>query len=546
MLRFLCLVFCLFCLFFTSCHNTDINKNLTVFRYNESAGITSLDPAFAKDQANIWVCNQLYNGLVQLDDKLIVKPCIAKSWNISADGLTYIFHLRNDVCFHDNMLLLNGKGRKVNAYDFVYSFNRIMDSKVASPGRWIFGNIKQADQKYSFTAADDSTFVIQLNDAFPPFLSLLSMQYCSVVSREAVEYFGKDFRKNPVGTGPFKFKMWKEGVKMVLVKNDSYFEKEGGKQMPYLDAVAITFIIDKQTAFFEFAKGNLDFLSGLDPSYKDELLTQNGLLNSKYREKFKLLRQPYLNTEYLGFLVDKNSEIIKNEPTKLKSIRQAINYAIDRKKMIKFLRNNIGYPAFNGMIPRGLLSYDSVNQIGYNFDLVKAKNLLAEAGYPNGKNLPDITLSTTSSYLDLCKNIQQQLTEIGIHLKIDVIPPGTLRDMIAKSKVPFFRGSWIADYPDAENYLSLFYSKNFTPAGPNYTHFANKDFDVLYEKAKKELSDSVRFKYYRQMDKMIMEDAPVIVLYYDEVLRFVRKDIIDLGSNPMNLLSLKRVKRTNY
>jgi peptide/nickel transport system substrate-binding protein len=116
--------------------------------------------------------------------------------------------------------------------------------------------------------------------------------------------------------------------------------------------------------------------------------------------------------------------------------------------------------------------------------------------------------------------------------------------MIAKSKVPFFRGSWIADYPDAENYLSLFTTSNFCPAGPNYTHFSNKEFDILYNKAQNEINDSLRYRYYSQMDQIIINEAPVVILYYDQVLRFAQKNIKDLGSNPMNLLTLKRVRKT--
>lgn len=571
-------IFIFIILFLLSCHNSrQLDEKYSIFRYNESAGITSLDPAFAKDQANIWACNQLYNGLVQLDDELYIKPCIAKSWEISKDGLTYIFHLRNDVYFHTSEIFkiqnptptlpLNKEreviykvqqSRRVVADDFVYSFNRIADPGLASPGAWVFNDVKQYNEQrtvlakvgnneqrtYAFTALNDSTLKIELKEPFPPFLGILSMLYCSVVPHEIVEYYGKNFRKNPVGTGSFRFKLWKEGVKLVLVKNENYFEKDdlNGGRLPYLDAVNITFIADKQTAFLEFVKGNIDFISGIDQSYKDELLTRYGNLSPKYRERFTMLKQPYLNTEYFGFLINNNEAgSTMHEIPEL--IRKAINYGIDRKKMLRYLRNNIGKPGLNGMIPPGLPSYDSTRQFGYDYIPEKAKQLLAHAGYPNGKGLSDITLSTTSSYLDLCKYMQHELSEIGIKLNIDVVPPATLREFIAKSKVTFFRGSWIADYPDAENYLSLFLSKNFCPQGPNYTHFKNIRFDELYDKAQHEVNDNVRYDYYRQMDRLVMEEAPVMVLYYDEVLRFTRKNITCLGNNPMNLLTLKRVRK---
>ncbi|NTW32195.1 MAG: ABC transporter substrate-binding protein [Bacteroidetes bacterium] len=530
----------------SSCsENKNNTENKTVFRYNESSGIVSLDPAFAKDQACIWATNQIYNGLVQLDEKLNVRPCIAKKWEISADGLIYTFHLRNDVFFHDHELFKNGKGRKVTAQDFVFSFNRIIDPKIASPGAWIFNNVNNSlnNNKFNFKALGDTTLLICLSSPFPPFIGLLSMQYCSVVPKEIVEHYGKDFRKNPVGTGPFKMKLWKEGVKLVLTKNENYFETDGKQRLPYLDAIAITFVVDKQSAFLEFLKGNIDFMSGIDPNYKDELLTRKGILNKKYLAKFNLLTESYLNIEYLGFLVDSLSPLFSNSPTHLKAVRQAINYGFDRKKMIKYLRNNIGYPGIYGFIPVGMPSFDSTKMKGYEYNPAKARKLLNDAGFPNGEGLPEITLSTTSSYLDICEYIQQQLSEINIKIKVDVNPPATLREMVARSKIAFFRGSWIADYPDAENYLSLFYSKNFCPKGPNYTHFYNKTYDSLFEKAQYETTDSVRFEYYRQMNRIIMEEAPVIVLYYDQVLRFCQKNITGLTSNPMNLLTLKKVKK---
>ena len=531
-------------LFMVSCknHNSD-NNGKTIFKYNESSGITSLDPAFAKDQANIWACNQLYNGLVQLDDQLNIKPCIAYEWEISDEGKTYTFTLRNDVLFNKDECLKDIP-RKVTAYDFEYSFSRIVDEKIASPGAWILNYIKNENGKYAFKALNDTTFTLTLKQTFPPFLGLLSMQYCSVIPHEAVEMYGKDFRNHPVGTGPFYLKLWKEGVKLVMLKNENYFEFDGKKRLPYLDAVNITFIIDKQSVFLEFAKGNIDFMSGIDASYKDELLTINGKLNPNYENKFQLISQPYLNTEYLGFLMDSSAIEVRNNPIKLKAIRQAINYGFDRVKMMRYLRNNIGTPALYGMIPKGLPGFDTTMVKGFYYNPDKSRKLMAEAGFPNGKGLGEITLSTTASYLDLCKYIQNQLGEIGIKLKIDVNPPATLREMIAKSKVPFFRGSWIADYPDAENYLSLFTTNNFCPAGPNYTHFSNKEFDILYNKAQNEINDSLRYRYYSQMDQIIINEAPVVILYYDQVLRFAQKNIKDLGSNPMNLLTLKRVRKT--
>lgn len=518
----------------------------TVFRYNESAGITSLDPAFARNQANIWAVNQLFCGLVQLDDSLKVKPCIAHSWEISPDGLVYTFHLRRDVLFHYSEVFPAGKSRIVIAPDFVYSFSRVTDSTTASPGAWVFGKVEHTGPRYAFEATNDSTFVITLKNTFPPFLSLLSMQYCAVVPKEAVLKYGNDFRRHPVGAGPFVLKLWKEGVKLVLVRNEHFFENENGHPLPYLDAIAISFIIDKQAAFLEFVKGNLDFMSGIDASYKDEMLTVDGHLNPKYNKGVRLLTGQYLNTEYIGIQVDPALALVQQSPLRMKKVRQAINYGFDRRRMMRYLRNKIGVPGTGGFIPLGLGGSDTSGKTGYDYNPAKAAALLTEAGFPGGKGLLPITLTTNASYLDLCKYMQSRLNEIGFDIRIDVTPPATLREMIAQAKVNFFRGSWIADYPDAENYLSLFYSGNFCPDGPNYTHFSNIEFDKLFEIAQQETNDTRRYEYYRQMDHLLMEESPVVVLYYDQVLRFTRQNIHELGCNPMNLLNLVHVKKINH
>jgi len=513
-----------------------------IFRYNEAAGLVNLDPAFAKDLPHIWVCNQLYNGLVQLDDSLHVRPAIARRWTISPDGKTYTFFLRRDVFFHDDPVF-HGKKRKVTAADFVYSFQRLANPKTASPGSWVFDNVADTKTGKAFRALNDTTLQIRLKQPFPPFLSILAMQYCDVVPHEAVTFYGDAFRKHPVGTGPFFLKNWVEGVKIVLQKNPGYFERDStGHRLPYLDAVAISFLRDKMTAFLEFTKGNLDFISGIDPSYKDEILTRTGQLRTKFQDRIKMLKSPYLNTEYLGILVDTNMKIVKTSPLRLKAVRQAINYAFDRKKMIKYLRNGIGIPGNKGIIPPGLPAFDAQADYGYSYQPEKAKRLLAQAGFGPGQPPPSVTLATTSEYVDLCKYVQARLNDVGFDAHINVMPAGTMREMKAQAKLPFFRASWIADYPDEENYLSLFYSKNFTPDGPNYTHFSSPVFDKMYKKSLSIVNDKRRRKLYRAMDSMVMVQSPVVILYYDEVIRFVQKDVTGLGINPVNLLKLKRVK----
>ena len=500
-----------------SCKTKFDHPDKQIFHYNESSGILSLDPAFASGQAAIWPCNQLYNGLVDMDSALQVVPAIAKSWTISDDGKIYTFILRNDVQFHNTDFFPFAKPRYVTAEDFVYSLGRILSPEVASPGAWIFQKVKRDKEgKPAFKALNDTVFQIELTEPFPPFLGILTMKYCSVVPHEVVERYGKDFRKYPVGTGPFQMQLWEEGVKLVMRKNPNYFETDSaGNQLPYIDAVAVSFIVDKQSVFMEFMKGSLDFMSGVDPSYKDALLTKDGRLNPEYADKIKLITGPYLNTEYLGFNLKPTD---KNNPLKDKRIRQAINYGFDREKMMKYLRNNMGYAGDGGFVPRGMPSYNPERTGGYSYNPQKALQLLAEAGYPNGKGLPAITLN------------------------LDIAQPAQQREMMRGYQLPFFRGSWICDYPDAENQMSLFYSPNLQPVGSNYTHYVNPKFDQLYEKSQRCTDDSARTEYYIQMDSLLVADAPFVVLYYDKVARFVQKNVEGMGVNPVNMLDLRRVR----
>lgn len=512
-------------------NNCEKNRDHLVFRYNEHSNISSLDPAFARNPQNIWPTNQLYNGLVQLDDSLHIQPDIAHRWEIVDSTNTYRFFLRKDIYFHKSNVFGKDSTRTVTAHDFTYSFQRLGDPQVASPGSWVLQNVER------FYAENDSVFTLQLKQPFPAFLGLLSMRYCSVVPKEAVEFYGNTFRRNPVGTGPFQFKMWEENVKLVLRKNPLYFEiDEQGVPLPYLEAVAITFLPDKQSEFLQFAQGKLDFISGLDNSYKDEILTTTGQLQPKYANRAKLLTSPYLNTEYLGFYMGSEKEEIQNL-----NLRRAINYGFDRKKMVAYLRNGMGIPAEQGFIPKGLPGFGNLE--GFSYQPEKAKQLVEAYISETGDSTPEIAIGTNSQYLDICEYIQRELEKIGISVSVDVMPPSTLRQMKSSGELEMFRASWVADYPDAENYLSLFYSPNFTPNGPNYMHYKNELFDSLYHKSLSINAIEDRKILYQKMDSLIISEAPVVPLYYDMAIRFVNKKVSGLGINPQNFLFLKRVQK---
>ncbi|MEP7080376.1 MAG: ABC transporter substrate-binding protein [Ginsengibacter sp.] len=531
---------CMFFILLNGCHRASEVKN--IFRYNEQSGIATLDPAFAKNQSIMWAIHQIYNTLVQTDDQLNIVPSLATSWDVSPDNLVFTFHLRSDVYFQDNSCFTNGKGRKMTASDVVYSFSRIMDPATASSGAWIFNG--RVDSIKPFTALNDSTFQLKLQRPFHPILGVVSMQYCSIVPHEAVEKYGKDFRRSPCGTGPFQFVAWEEGQALILKKNTHYFEIDStGERLPYLNGIKISFLDNKATEFLEFQQKRLDFINDIDPSFKDEIITKNGELRSQWKDKIVLMKHSYLTTEYLGILQDTSLPVVKNSPLKDVRIRQAINYGFDKRKMMKYLRNSIGTPAESGFVPSGFPSFDSSKVQGYNYNPAKALALLKEAGYPNGKGLGAIKLLTVPIYGDLASYISNELKQIGILINVEIIQKSLLLEQTAKSEALFFRGSWIGDYPDAENFLSVFYGKN--PAPPNYTRYSNLLFDRLYESALSEKDDSIRYEIYRKADQLMIKDAPIVPLWYDMVIRLVQPYVKGFTPNSLNLLELRHTKLEN-
>jgi peptide/nickel transport system substrate-binding protein len=519
---------------FQSCSDPTIDQNIKVFHYNLQNPVTSLDPAFAKSQTNIWATNQIFNGLVQLDDELQIIPSIAKEWQVSDDGLTYLFALRRDVYFHDNACFTSGKGRQLLAGDVVYSFNRLLSADVNSPGSWIFKD--KVDPVHPFAALNDSLFVLKLSSPFRPMLGILTMQYCSVVPSEAVAYYGRDFRSNPVGTGPFKFKRWVENQGLFLIKNPNYFELIDGVKLPLLDGVRTSFIADRKIAYLELLNDRLEFFSGLESSIIQELLDAEGELNPNLKAKVQYIKAPFLNMEYLGINME-NQE--PNSPLRNKKIRQALNFALDKSLMLKTLRNNVGKPANAGFIPYGLPSFNPEEVKGYSYNPQKAAVLLEEAGYPNGADMPTIKLYTNKDYVDLTTFAARQWEDIGIPVQIELLESASLRDGMRKGGISFFRASWIADYPDGESFLCMFYSKN--PAPPNYTRFKDEKFDRLYEQAIKENDEKKRIAMYQEMDRIIVEEAPVIFLFYDETAIFASPRIEQISKNAMNLLQTKQL-----
>ncbi len=539
-------------------HKND-GESRNTFRYNVTDGIGTLDPAQAGQISTIWAGTQMFNGLVELDSALKVVPCIAQSWNVDSSGLVWTFTLRNDVYFHENAAFGGAKTRKVVASDVKYSFERVMNAKTKSTGLWVFRErIVGADAYHKRTTEggsgevegikvlNDSMLSITLVKPFAPFLSILTMPYCWIVPREAVEKYGADFFKNPVGTGPFMFSEWQPDIKMVLKKNPKYFKKDAtGTQLPYLDGVAISFMRDSKTEFLEFQKNKLDMVTNIDPAFAPSVLTTEGTLQDKYKN-YNLLKASALSIEYYGILLDETLEVGKSSPlTKNKLLRQALNYAIDRDKLVRYVLRSKGISATNGVLPPTMPGF-SKDVIGYTYDPQKARQLLAQAGFPNGKGLPTLKLQLGNSQTtgQVAEAVQQQWKEIGVNLELTQVDFPQHLDMVRNNKLMMWRTNWSGDYPDPENFLALFNSANKSPGGPNTTHIHNTRLDSMYTAALNPLlSPAQRYALYNGMERIILDEAPWIFLYYNAIQRLVSPSVKGLTVDGSDRLVLETVRK---
>lgn len=512
-----------------------------VFHYNEDESVTTLDPAYVKSQSEIWIVSQIFNGLVDLNPQLQVVPALSDHWEISEDKKIYTFHLRRDAqfCFPD----YGGKvtHRRVNSHDVAFSLSRIADPKSASPGAWIFADKIDSNLSQVFVPLNDTVFQIHLLRPVASLLSLLATNYGFIVPFEYKNTEKSVLARNPIGTGPFYLKRWEEQIKLVLRKNDIYHEKDSaGISLPYLDAINVSFVKNKQTAFMQFLAGSYDFFNGLESSFKDELLTTDAQLKPKYNERLKTLITPFLNTEYIGCCLG-------NQPGQVNylqdvHLRKALELSVDKKAIVQFFRNGLGTPGEYGFVPPQLNpNQNSELTDSKTSSKQDAKAEFALSEYSKMKVKPVITLSTTADYLDMMVYLQEAWSRIGINIKVDIQTGGMLRQLRNEGKLMLFRGSWIADYPDAENYLACFYQKFLSPNGPNYTHFVDDDFDALYEAiesggSKDRLDDIFR------ANLRLMSQVPVIPLYYDKSIRLMHPWVKGLGNDVTNRLPLKRVK----
>lgn len=555
------LFFCLTIpILFFSCSKKEVTKNNT-FNINVNQGIETLEPVMSNSVQVIWALSNLMEGLVGFDKESNLIPCIAKSWVISVDALTYTFNLRDDVFFQDNVCFKpDGKGRKVIAADFKYCIERACNPKAKSRGQWVYRDRIKGAQDYidfmsgkssvevneipGIRAVNDSTLIIELTKPFAPFLSILTMSYGYVYPKEAVDFYGERFGQNPVGTGPFKFIKWDIDKELLFEKNNSYWQKDkSGNTLPYLDGVKITFTQSSETEFLDFQNGRYDYHDPSSETY-DQITDANGALLDAQNKTYTLNKQPWLQTVFFGMNQSPELPGGKDGPfLNNKKLRQALNYAIDKDKILKYVLKNRGIAAVNGPLPAGMPGYNPDIK-GYTFDKGKAKQLLSEAGYPDGKGL-NLILVTGNEEIQktIAIAVQEQLREFGINLQLDQMLQATMISKQEDGVFPFWRASWGADYYDPENFMALFYSKNITPKGPNRVGYSNPVVDKMYEDALRITNFDERKKIYDEMQKIVIEDAVWLNLYYNQKIYLLQKNIEGFYVDGLNIINLKYTKK---
>ena len=468
-------------------------KHGGVYRRPLANNPSNLDPALISDTYGFTVAQQIFDGLVQYDGSLSIIPALAQSWKGSRDGLNWTFFLRKGVKFHN--------GREVVAEDVVYSFTRILDPKTRSNAAELFLKIKgaidfiegRAKTVLGLRALDRYTVQIELTEASAPFVANLAIGYAKIVPREVVEELGHGFGSRPVGTGPFKFAHWKKDEEIVLEANHNYYAGE-----PFLDRLDFKIFPGQQmdAMFTSFENGSLE--DTLIPASQLEQVQRNG--------RYQFVSRTMLGLGFFGFETSQG-------PLANRMVRQAFSHAIDREALVRDIHKN-RYKAGQGFLPPGTYGYDPKFR-PYPYDPERSRALLTKAGYPGGKGLPVFQIWSSVKYPELEREheaIRRYLAEVGIRTEIQYHTNWPeFKAMVQEGKLPIFRWGWSADLPEPENFLyKLFHSQSRT----NLTRYHNSQVDSILDRARAEQVYLKRVELYREAERLIMEDAPVLPLRY--------------------------------
>ena len=455
----------------------------------------SLDPALSTDVPTGRAVAYVFDGLTRFTPDARVVPALATSWDVSPDGTTYTFHLRRGVAFTD--------GTPFVARQVATSWQRVLDPKVKGGRGWplypIRGAREFADGKAvsidGVATPNDSTVIVTLKEPFAIFPKLLAMPVASITPGTIPANFGE----HPVGTGPWKLVEWKHDDYLLFAPNTRYW---GGA--PKAESLKARIIAEPSTAVAEFESGNVDVLQipqGDIRAWEEDTQRQKLLAST-----------PSLELVYVAINTTRG-------PLKDVRVRQAINHAIDRHVLVRNLIAGRGELA-SGVIPSSLPGSDKT-RIGYQFDTLRARRLLADAGYPNGIDV-ELWTSTTPIYVRIAETLQGYLKLAGIRAKIVQRESAAAREAARKGQTDLFVKDWYADYPDAENFLyPLLHSAN-KGVGGNVSYYSNPQFDSLVTRARREQIDAKRIALYTQADELAFREAPMVFLYFYNELNAVQ------------------------
>ena len=504
-----------------------------------SANIKGLDPVTSSDVYSNQVVSQIFEGLLHynyLKRPLQLEPLLAAEMpKVSADGLTHTFKIRPGIKFHNDPAFPESKGREVTAEDFIYSWRRLADPANQSDGFWVFDGkilglnewrdkMGKGEANYDtpiegLQAPDKSTIVIKLTKPYYQLHYVLAIGYTVVVPKEAVNKYGKEFLNHPVGTGAYKFESWTRNSQVVLVKNPDWnlhtYPTEGDaedtaaghladadKKIPFIDKIVIQEIIEDQPRWLNFMKGNLDYV-GI-PKDNFDSAVQNDKTSKELSDKgirLVITREPDVTYTAFNML---DPVLGKNE-----NLRKAIALAYDTDTLIQKFYNGRAIVA-HSPIPPEVEGFDPGYKNPYKeFSVSKAKEFLAKAGFPEGKGLAPIEYSTTNSSTarQMAEYFKQNMEAIGLKINIITTSWPQFTTKLREKKAQVWGIAWMADYPDAENFLQLLYGPNTSP-GPNNANYKSAEFDELYQKASKLPPGQDRAKVYQQMRDIVVKDMP--------------------------------------
>jgi len=527
-----------------------------IFNWNETGTIRSIHPLGLTNTAGFRIGSLVYQGLLRFDPRdLSIQPCLAERWDVDSSGKVYTFHLRTDVRFHPDPLFPNGEGRALTASDVELCFRRLCTASPENHMFWLFQDrVRGAEEYYTATASggapaalegvtvvDEHTLRIELVSPDPIFLQVLAHQGCWIYPTELMAA-DPSRTLRAIGTGPFILRTTSEGGVMIFERSaDHWARDEHGNALPFLDGVRVTFGNDKSAELEAFLKGHLSLV--VDPPIERSADLQDSIDPGSGALRFHMQRTPGLSVQFYGF----NAHMPPFDQLK---VRRAIAMAIDQRFLVDSILQGSAVPAEHGIVPPGLMDRrgDLAPVLGYEPD--SARRLLAEAGYPGGKGFPSVRLQVSNDgfgYVRVAEAVQEMLAQnLGIGLSISVLPSDQHYELVDGGKAQFWRQGWVADYPDPENFLALFYGRNavLDPALPsvlNTTRYHDARFDSLYQAARSMRTPGERMRMLALAEARAMEDVTVAPLYFERIIRLLQPWVMDMPANAMDVRDLSTV-----